>query len=129
MATTGTARRRATAWMLPRHWTGHYILRVFADEGHALNVSAYDETGVFSTDAVGDTAVVPVGASYDLHYSGVARTVAVSYVGPLGVRASRHTSRSHSLGCARQSCHRSGGVRALWDGGVRRCSRGLRRGW
>lgn len=64
---------------------GHYLLRVYADEGHAVNISAYDESGVFSTDAVGDTAVVAVGASYDIHYSAAARTVAVSYLGPLGV--------------------------------------------
>lgn len=64
---------------------GHYLLRVYADAGHAVNVSAYDDSGVFTTDAAGDTAVVPVGASYDLHYSAAARTAAVSYLGPLGV--------------------------------------------
>lgn len=66
---------------------GHYVLSVYADAGHALNVSAHDDAGVFSTDAAGDTAVVPVGASYDLHYSAAERTVAVSYLGPLGVES------------------------------------------
>lgn len=64
---------------------GHYVLRVYAAAGHAVNASAYDDAGVFATDAAGDTAVVPVGAFYDLHYSASARTVAVSYLGPLGV--------------------------------------------
>lgn len=74
---------------------GHYQLRVYADEGHALNISAYDETGVISTDAAGDTAVVPIGASYDLHYSAAARTVAVSYLGPLGVEPP--AARAHRI--------------------------------
>lgn len=64
---------------------GHYALRLYADAGHALNVATYDDAGVFSTDAVSDTAVVPMGASYDVYYSAAARTVTVSYLGPLGV--------------------------------------------
>ena len=63
------------------------MLRVYADAGHAVNVSAYDDDGVFTTDAAGDTAVVPVGATYDVHYSTGARTVTVTYLGPLDVES------------------------------------------
>lgn len=80
---------------------GHYVLHIYADAGHAVNVSAYDDAGVFSTDAAGDTAVVPVGASYDLHYSATARTVAVSHLGSLGVEPSVTTQHRVRLGVGR----------------------------
>lgn len=65
---------------------GHYTLRLDADAGHALNVSAYDEAGIFSSDAAGDTAIVPTGSSYDLNYSAAARTIAVTWLGSVGVQ-------------------------------------------
>lgn len=64
---------------------GHYVLRLYASAGHALNVSAYDEAGIFSSDAAGDTSVVSTGSSYDLYYSAAARTVAVTWLGSVGV--------------------------------------------
>ena len=65
---------------------GHCILRLDADAGHALNASAYDESGIFSSQAAGDTAVVPTGSSHDVNYSAVARTVAVTWLGSVGVQ-------------------------------------------
>jgi hypothetical protein len=74
---------------------GDYLLRLYAEAGHAANVSSYDEAGVISSDAVGDTAVVPTGSAYNVHYSAASGTVAVTLLGPLGVRAPPvQTSRS-----------------------------------
>lgn len=64
---------------------GHYLVRLYAENGLALNASSYDETGVISSDAVGDTTVGATANLYDVVYAVSTRTVTVAYLGTLGV--------------------------------------------
>ena len=66
---------------VPEALDGDYLLSLHSENGYALGASAYDATGVFASDAAGDTTVGATGNVYDVHYSSSSRTVAVTWRG------------------------------------------------
>lgn len=87
--------------VVPQALDGQYQLSLNAQAGHALNASSFDETGVLSSDAAGDTAVVPLGSSYDVHYVATTQTVNLTFTGSVGVDPRVTPSPRNNLGVRR----------------------------
>ena len=62
---------------IPMAVEGHYNVRVDADEGLSMSVTAYGDSGVFASEAAIDTTAGPTSSSYDILYSVAARSVIV----------------------------------------------------
>lgn len=62
---------------IPMAADGHYTVRVAADDGLSMSVTAYGDSGVFASEAAIDTTAGPTSNSYDILYSVAARSVAI----------------------------------------------------
>lgn len=80
---------------IPTTVDGHYTITVYSDDGLALSVNGYTSTGIFASDDVVDTTMVPVGNIYDVLYSGAGQTVSVTHMGSLEVTAIPSSPSSH----------------------------------
>lgn len=60
---------------------GHYTVRVDADDGLSMSVTAYGDSGVFASEAAVDTTAGPSSNAYDIHYSGAARLLSIRRTG------------------------------------------------
>ncbi len=70
---------------IPTTVDGHYTVNVFADDGLAMSASGYTSAGIFASDDAVDTTAAPIGATYDVLYSGSGQTVTVARTGSVGV--------------------------------------------
>lgn len=62
---------------IPMAADGHYTVRVDADDGLSMSVTAYGDSGVFASEAAIDTTARPTSNSYDILYSVAARLVTI----------------------------------------------------
>jgi hypothetical protein len=62
---------------IPMAADGHYTVRVDADNGLSMSVTAYSDSGVFASEAAIDTTARPISNSYDILYSLASRSVTI----------------------------------------------------
>jgi hypothetical protein len=67
---------------MPMAVDGHYAVRVAADRGLSMSVTAYGDSGVFASEAAIDTTARHTSNAYDIFYSGATRSVVVTRVAP-----------------------------------------------
>jgi hypothetical protein len=67
---------------IPMAIDGHYAVRIDADDGLSMSVTAYGDSGVFASEAVIDTTAGPTSSAYDVHYSAVTRSLSIRRTGP-----------------------------------------------
>jgi len=78
---------------IPMAVDGHYSVRVDADDGLSMSVTAYGDSGVFASEAAIDTTAGPTSNVYDIYYSGATRSLRIRKRGR-GRSDSRPISRS-----------------------------------
>jgi hypothetical protein len=79
---------------IPTAVDGNYTVRVYADDGLSLSASAYDAGGVFASDGAVDTTAGPTGNAYNLAYSAAGQSIAVTWLGAVGVGSTAPTGPS-----------------------------------
>ena len=70
---------------IPTTVDGHYTVYAYADDGLSISANGYTSTGIFASDGSVDTTATPIGATYDILYSGAGQSVTLTRTGSLGV--------------------------------------------